>query len=193
MLAELGGTVIDADVLARRATEPGRSTLPLIRERFGDAVFDADGDLDRAAMAAVVFEDADALRDLEQIVHPEVRGARRGGAEEGNGGRRAVRRDRGDQAGRGWIWPPGATKSGWWNVGRRLSARDLLARGEAADDAERRTSRRRVRTWLDRLERDLLKPRAAKPGRPTRSPSVHGRVTRRHGRGRRGPPGARRF
>ena len=36
MLGELGGTVIDADVLARRATEPGRPTLPAIRERFGD-------------------------------------------------------------------------------------------------------------------------------------------------------------
>jgi dephospho-CoA kinase len=73
MLKELGGTVIDADVLARRATEPGRATLPRIRERFGDGVFDSSGALDRAAMAAVVFEDARALRDLEEIVHPEVR------------------------------------------------------------------------------------------------------------------------
>jgi dephospho-CoA kinase len=73
MLKELGGTVIDADVLARRATEPGRATLARIRERFGDGVFDSAGALDRAAMAAVVFEDARALRDLEEIVHPEVR------------------------------------------------------------------------------------------------------------------------
>ena len=73
MLSELGGTVIDADVLARRATDPGRSTLPQIRERFGDGVFDEEGNLDRAAMARIVFRDAEALADLERIVHPEVR------------------------------------------------------------------------------------------------------------------------
>ncbi len=73
MLGELGGTVIDADVLARKATEPGRPTLPAIRERFGNAVFAPEGTLDRAALAAVVFEDEAALRDLEAIVHPEVR------------------------------------------------------------------------------------------------------------------------
>lgn len=73
MLGDLGGTVIDADDLARRATETGRPTLSQIRARFGDAVFSADGSLDRAALAAIVFADASALRDLELIVHPEVR------------------------------------------------------------------------------------------------------------------------
>lgn len=73
MLGELGGKVIDADLLARRATDAGRPTLPPIRARFGDAVFAPDGDLDRAAMAAIVFEDPTALTDLEAIVHPEVR------------------------------------------------------------------------------------------------------------------------
>lgn len=73
MLGDLGGMVIDADILARRATEPGRSTLPLIRERFGATVFGEDGELDRAAMARVAFQDPAALADLEKIVHPEVR------------------------------------------------------------------------------------------------------------------------
>jgi dephospho-CoA kinase len=73
MLAELGGTVIDADVLAREVTGAGEPTLPQIRARFGDAVFAADGSLDRAAMADVVFNDAAALTDLEHIVHPAVR------------------------------------------------------------------------------------------------------------------------
>jgi dephospho-CoA kinase len=72
-LGELGGTVIDADALARRATEPGRQTLAHIRRRFGNSVFAPNGELDRAAMARVVFADAEALRDLESIVHPEVR------------------------------------------------------------------------------------------------------------------------
>ena len=73
MLAELGGTVIDADALAREVTEPGRPALGDIRERFGDGVFQASGALDRAALGAIVFADPAALRDLEAIVHPGVR------------------------------------------------------------------------------------------------------------------------
>ena len=73
ILRALGGTVVDADFLARRATDVGRPTLTRIRTRFGDGVFTTGGELDRAAMAAVVFEDAAALADLESIVHPEVR------------------------------------------------------------------------------------------------------------------------
>jgi dephospho-CoA kinase len=73
MLGDLGGTVIDGDVLARRATEPGRPALGAIRRRFGDGVFRSDGTLDRSALAAIVFSDPEALRDLERIVHPQVR------------------------------------------------------------------------------------------------------------------------
>ncbi len=73
MLADVGGTVIDADVLARRATDPGRATLQLIKERFGHDLLTPEGELDRAAMARIVFEDDAALADLERIVHPEVR------------------------------------------------------------------------------------------------------------------------
>lgn len=73
VLGELGGTVIDADVLARAASAPGGPALDQIRERFGGAVFDARGALDRAALAAIVFDDAAALADLEHIVHPHVR------------------------------------------------------------------------------------------------------------------------
>jgi dephospho-CoA kinase len=73
ILSELGGTVIDADQLARDVTGPGEATLPEIRARYGDAVFASDGSLDRAAMANVVFDDPAALADLEKIVHPAVR------------------------------------------------------------------------------------------------------------------------
>ena len=52
---------------------PGTSTLPAIRHCFGDRVFAADGSLDRAALAAIVFQDPAALADLERIVHPAVR------------------------------------------------------------------------------------------------------------------------
>ena len=73
MLGELGGVIIDADVLARQVTEPGQPTLYAIRARFGDEVFETSGVLDRAALGAVVFDDDAALRDLEAIVHPPVR------------------------------------------------------------------------------------------------------------------------
>jgi len=73
ILGELGGTVIEADVLARNVTAPGQPALGSIRARFGDAVFEPNGSLDRAALAAVVFADPGALRDLEAIVHPQVR------------------------------------------------------------------------------------------------------------------------
>ena len=73
MLAGLGGTVVDADQLAREVTAPGEPTLPAIRQRFGDAVFQSDGSLDRAALAEIVFNDDAALRDLEAITHPAVR------------------------------------------------------------------------------------------------------------------------
>ena len=73
MLGELGGAVIDADALARDVTAPGQPALGAIRDRFGDGVFEGSGALDRAALGAVVFSDAAALRDLEAIVHPGVR------------------------------------------------------------------------------------------------------------------------
>ncbi len=73
MLANIGGTVLDADELAHQVTAPGTPVLGLIRQRFGDAVFAGDGSLDRAALARLVFADQAALADLEAIIHPEVR------------------------------------------------------------------------------------------------------------------------
>jgi dephospho-CoA kinase len=73
MLAELGGTFIDADALARGVTAPGHPALEAIRGRFGEDVFEASGTLDRDALGAIVFADPTALRDLEAIVHPGVR------------------------------------------------------------------------------------------------------------------------
>lgn len=69
--ARLGAIVIDADVLARRAVEPGSSGLARIAAEFGAGVIQ-DGALDRAALGRVVFRDADRRRALEAIVHPEV-------------------------------------------------------------------------------------------------------------------------
>lgn len=72
-LRELGAVVVDYDLLAREAVEPGTPALAAIRERFGDAVVAADGSLDRPALGQVVFADDTARRDLEAITHPAIR------------------------------------------------------------------------------------------------------------------------
>lgn len=70
--AELGAPTIDADDLARTAVAPGTPGLAALRKRFGTSVLKPDGALDRAALADLVFSDADARKDLEDIVHPLV-------------------------------------------------------------------------------------------------------------------------
>jgi len=71
----LGIPTIDADLLSRRAVEPGSPGLAAVAARFGPGIVDSSGTLDRARLAALVFTDANARRDLEQIVHPFVRSA----------------------------------------------------------------------------------------------------------------------
>lgn len=65
--------VIDADQIAREVVTVGEPASDAVFERFGDGLRRADGTLDRAALGAIVFSDASALRDLEAIVHPAVR------------------------------------------------------------------------------------------------------------------------
>jgi len=72
LFSERGATIIDADVLARRAVEVGTPAHRKIVERWGTAVLQADGQLDRAALRRRVFSDADSLDELNAIVHPEV-------------------------------------------------------------------------------------------------------------------------
>jgi len=69
--ARLGATIIDADVLARRAVEPGTEALARIAERFGPEIL-CDGQLDRDALRRRVFQDEPARRALEAILHPEI-------------------------------------------------------------------------------------------------------------------------
>jgi dephospho-CoA kinase len=72
MLSERGATIIDADVLARRAVELGTTAFDNIVKRWGQAVLAPDGHLDRAALRRIVFADHDQLEELNQMVHPEV-------------------------------------------------------------------------------------------------------------------------
>lgn len=71
-LAEHGATVIDADRLAREVVAPGTGGLAEIVAEFGSGVLTADGELDRGALAGVVFNDDAARGRLNSIVHPKV-------------------------------------------------------------------------------------------------------------------------
>jgi dephospho-CoA kinase len=71
----LGVPTIDADRQARAAVAPGTDGWRAVRARFGEGIAGPDGAIDRTALAAIVFADAEARRDLEAIVHPIVRRA----------------------------------------------------------------------------------------------------------------------
>ena len=67
-----GVPLIDADLLAREAVAPGSVALTRIVDRWGTAMVGTDGELDRAALRAIVFGQSDQLALLNAIVHPEV-------------------------------------------------------------------------------------------------------------------------
>jgi dephospho-CoA kinase len=73
MLAELGAVVIDADLLAREVVAKGTEGLAAVVAAFGPQVLTPDGELDRPAVARIVFGDEAARRRLEGIIHPRVR------------------------------------------------------------------------------------------------------------------------
>lgn len=67
-----GVTIVDADVVSREVVEPGTPALAEIHRHFGDAVLQADGRLDRAALRRIVFGQPDQRRWLEQLLHPLI-------------------------------------------------------------------------------------------------------------------------
>lgn len=71
-LEEHGAVVVDADALVRELQQPGTPVLAAIAEEFGGHLLLADGSLDRAALGAVIFNDHDARKRLNAIVHPAV-------------------------------------------------------------------------------------------------------------------------
>ena len=68
-----GARLFDADRAARQLTDEDDDVRRLLRERFGPVIFSASGDLNRAALRAIVFADKGKKRALEQILHPRIR------------------------------------------------------------------------------------------------------------------------
>jgi dephospho-CoA kinase len=72
LFAERGALIIDADALAREAVAPGSPGLARIAATWPQAIAPS-GELDRPAMAAIVFRNGAARDELNAIVHPDVR------------------------------------------------------------------------------------------------------------------------
>ena len=72
IFADLGALVVDSDQLAREVVERGSKGFELIVTEFGDEIL-KNGDLDRAALASLVFKDPKKRAKLEEITHPLIR------------------------------------------------------------------------------------------------------------------------
>jgi dephospho-CoA kinase len=68
-LTYLGWPVIDADVIARKVVQKGEPAWRALRDAFGTAVLDSEGQVDRAFLAEIVFHDESALRRLNNVTH----------------------------------------------------------------------------------------------------------------------------
>ncbi len=72
ILEREGFPVVDADLLAREAVQPGQEALQNIAQVFGLGVLLPDGSLDRPKLGSIVFKDSQKLEELEALVHPHV-------------------------------------------------------------------------------------------------------------------------
>jgi dephospho-CoA kinase len=72
ILAGLGAFVVDADQLAHTMIQPGGAAYDRVVARFGKQILDDDGRVVRSRLGRRIFEDHEARRDLNAIVHPEV-------------------------------------------------------------------------------------------------------------------------
>ena len=73
LFSKRGAVVIRSDELARQVIEPETPGQKQVISRFGIEILNDKGSIDRAKLAQIVFKDDDALKDLENIVHPLVR------------------------------------------------------------------------------------------------------------------------
>jgi dephospho-CoA kinase len=73
LLTDRGAILIDLDEIAREVVNPGQPTLFRIAERFGQAILQEDGSLNRKKLGDIVFADPSERKALEQIIHPAIR------------------------------------------------------------------------------------------------------------------------
>jgi len=72
MLKEMGASIIDFDVLAREVVEPEKPAWKQIVAYFGEQILLEDGNLDRAKLSGIVFNDLEKRKKLEGFTHPQI-------------------------------------------------------------------------------------------------------------------------
>ncbi len=72
MFRQCGAQIIDFDILAREAVEPGTKSFNNIVSHFGPGILDKNGYLDRNALSKIVFKDKQKRRVLEKLTHPAI-------------------------------------------------------------------------------------------------------------------------
>lgn len=72
MFERLGCYTIDTDILSRRVMSPGGMAYPMVVDAFGVDIVDSEGNIDRAVLRKIVFNDDAARKRLEEIVHPAI-------------------------------------------------------------------------------------------------------------------------
>jgi dephospho-CoA kinase len=72
LLRAKGAALVDADGISRQIMEPGGAAFQSVVDRFGSAIVDAGGRIDRPALASLVFGDPGALADLNGLTHPVI-------------------------------------------------------------------------------------------------------------------------
>ncbi|WP_027093969.1 dephospho-CoA kinase [Cohnella thermotolerans] len=77
LLTERGAALVDLDRIAREVVEPGQAPLRQIVQRFGQAVLNEDGTLNRSKLGAIVFSNEAERKALEAITHPAIRASMR--------------------------------------------------------------------------------------------------------------------
>ncbi|MGN7383242.1 dephospho-CoA kinase [Chlamydia abortus] len=73
ILVERGAVLVDADRIAREVVLPGTELLEQVANRFGQAILNPDGSLNRKKLGEIVFADDAARKDLEGLLHPQIR------------------------------------------------------------------------------------------------------------------------
>ena len=72
LLVAHGAALVDADQVARQVVEPGAAAYQPLVDRFGPGILDADGRIDRPALAARAFGDPEELAALNAVIHPAI-------------------------------------------------------------------------------------------------------------------------
>lgn len=73
MMTALGLPIVDADVVARDVVKPGRETLALIVQNFGEDILLDDGNLNRPKLGDIIFHEPAKRKILNDIMHPAIR------------------------------------------------------------------------------------------------------------------------